>query len=93
MTPLQVDLVAAERTVWTGQATQVSAPAADGEVGILPGHAPLLSVLQTGLVRITPVDGAGTVVRIDSGFLSVDHDRVTVVVNHADPTDTSEDVR
>ncbi len=83
MAPLQVDLVAADHMVWSGQATQVSAPAADGEIGILPGHSPVLSVLRAGAVRITPVDGGRREVRIDSGFLSVDHDRVTVVVDNA----------
>ena len=52
-TGLQVELVAADRTVWSGEALMVSAPAADGEIGILPGHAPVLAVLVVG-VRDVP---------------------------------------
>lgn len=83
MAHLDVDLVAADRKVWSGEASMVSAPAADGYVGILPGHAPLLSLLMEGVVRITPTSGGVQEIRVDSGFLSVDADRVTVVVDAA----------
>ena len=83
MAHLEVDLVAADRKVWSGQASMVSAPAADGEIGILPGHAPVLAVLRPGAVRITPTDGSVRHVEVGSGFLSVDDDRVTVVVDSA----------
>jgi len=76
---LDVDLVAADRKIWSGEATMVVAPAADGEIGILPGHAPVLAVLRAGEVRITPVSGEPLRGTIDSGFLSVDSDRVTIV--------------
>ncbi|MBC7290886.1 MAG: F0F1 ATP synthase subunit epsilon [Actinotalea sp.] len=84
MAHLEVDLVAADRKVWSGEARMVSVPAADGEMGILPGHAPVLALLGAGSVRITPVSGEVRHVQVDSGFLSVDADRVTVVVDHAD---------
>lgn len=84
MAHLEVDLVAADHKVWSGEASMVSAPAADGDIGILPGHAPVLAVLRAGTVRITPVSGAAQHVRVDSGFLSVDSDRVTVVVDKAE---------
>jgi len=80
---LEVDVVAADRRVWRGEARMVSAPAADGEMGILPGHTPVLAVLRRGKVRITTVDGAVRLVQVDEGFLSVDSDRVTVVVHSA----------
>lgn len=84
MAHLEVDLVAADHKVWSGEARMVSVPAADGEMGILPGHAPALAVLGAGKVRISAVDGQSVDVMVDSGFLSVDADRVTVVVDHAD---------
>lgn len=84
MAHLDVDLVATDRMVWSGEARMVSAPAVDGDVGILPGHAPLLAVMREGTVRITPVDGPARHVRVTSGFLSVDGDLVTVVVDHAE---------
>ena len=46
--PLNVEIVAPERKVWTGEASQVSARTVEGEVGILPGHTPLLATLGTG---------------------------------------------
>ena len=83
MAHLEVDVVAADRRVWRGEARMVSAPAADGDIGILPGHTPILAVLRTGNVRITAVDGSVRSVTVDEGFLSVDTDRVTVVVHAA----------
>lgn len=84
MASLEVDLVATDGRVWSGEARQVSAPAADGEIGILPGHTPVLAVLRAGEVRVT--EHAGGPVRrwrVDGGFLSVDSDQVTVVVDDA----------
>ena len=83
MAHLSVDLVAADRTVWSGEALMVSGPAADGEIGILPGHAPVLAVLKAGAVRIRDLDGTVEESRVDAGFLSVDKDQVTIVVDQA----------
>ncbi len=84
MTHLEVDLVATDRTIWSGDATQITAPAADGEIGILVGHAPVLSVLKPGTVRIHGLEGSVVEARIDAGFLSVDGNQVTVVVDSAE---------
>lgn len=84
MAQLEVDLVAADRKVWSGRARQVSAPAADGEIGILVGHSPLLAVLRAGQVRITDEAGAVVSAAITGGFLSVDSDSVTIVVDSAE---------
>ena len=78
MSPLQVELVAADRRVWTGEASMVRARSIDGELGILPGHTPLLGVLVSGDVVIHG-EGGDQTATIDSGFLSVEHDRVTIV--------------
>ncbi|AEI12960.1 MULTISPECIES: F0F1 ATP synthase subunit epsilon [Cellulomonas] len=78
---LEVDLVAADGKVWSGPARQVSAPAADGEIGILAGHTPILSVLRAGEVRVRTSGGQVHAWHVDGGFLSVDSDRVTVVVD------------
>ena len=89
MAYLAVELVAADRTVWSGEALMVSAPAADGEIGILPGHAPVLAVLKAGSVRIRGVDGGVQLAQVDAGFLSVDKDQVTIVVDSAEVPSTS----
>ena len=79
MGELHVELVAADRKVWSGDASMLLSRTTDGELGILPGHAPLLGVLVEGEVRIVPTDGQALSAEIGGGFLSVDHDRVVVV--------------
>jgi len=83
---LEVDLVAPDGKVWSGTARQVCAPAADGEIGILSGHIPVLSVLRRGELRINPVDGPVLRWIVEGGFLSVDSDQVTVVVDSFEAT-------
>ncbi len=85
MAPLQVDVVAADRKVWSGEASAVFARTVDGELGILPGHQPLLGILIEGELRVDTGSGKQTAT-IDSGFLSVDHDRVTIVADQVDST-------
>jgi F-type H+-transporting ATPase subunit epsilon len=81
--PLQVELVSADRKVWSGEASMVVARTVEGEIGLLPGHAPLLAVLAGGDVRITSVSGETVTATAEGGFLSVEHDRVTVVADSA----------
>lgn len=81
--PLQVELVSADSRVWSGEASMIVARTVDGEMGVLPGHAPVLSVLAAGQVRITPVEGSQVVAQVDGGFLSVEHDRVIVASDRA----------
>ena len=78
MAQLQVELVAADRQVWSGEATMVRARTAEGEIGILAGHEPLLAILGSGEVTISAGSG-GITAQVDGGFLSVDDDRVTLV--------------
>ncbi len=80
---LTVELVAADRKVWEGEASQVSARSIDGDLGILPGHTPILCVLAEGEVRVQ-TDGAWRTAVVDGGVLSVDHDRVTIVAESVD---------
>ena len=86
MSTLQVELVAADRKVWEGEADMVIARTVDGELGILPGHTPLLGVLVEGEIRIKSGQGSQSAT-IDSGFLSVDRNKVIVV---AEAVDTSQ---
>ncbi|GAA8851765.1 hypothetical protein DUHN55_38720 [Helicobacter pylori] len=78
MSSLNVELVAADRKVWSGEASMVRARSTEGEIGILPGHTPLLGVLVEGDVVIQTEGGEQTAT-IDGGFLSVDSDTVTIV--------------
>ncbi|HEX2704910.1 MAG TPA: F0F1 ATP synthase subunit epsilon [Candidatus Lustribacter sp.] len=79
MSELQVEMVAADRLVWSGTASMVRARSVDGDLGILPGHAPLLALLGSGEVSVKAVSGPDVSATIDTGFLSVEHDRVTIV--------------
>jgi|SRR3954470_18545256 len=81
--PLQVELVSADSKVWSGEASFVVARTVDGDLGVLPGHAPLLAVLTAGEIKISPASGSDVVATLDGGFLSVEHDRVTVVSDSA----------
>jgi F-type H+-transporting ATPase subunit epsilon len=81
---LEVALVAAERTVWQGQAKIVIARTTDGDVGILPGHAPLLGLLQGGTVQVRTVDDEYFVAAAPDGFISVANDRVSILAENAE---------
>ena len=79
---LQVELVAADRVVWSGGATMVIARTVDGDVGVLRGHAPVLSALADAVVEITPEEGTEVIATVDGGFLSVANDRVSILSEH-----------
>ena len=81
-TGLQVALVAADRTVWSGEASMVIARTVDGDVGVLRGHAPLLSLLTEAAVEISTPDGV-VHAAVDGGFISVADDRVSILTEHA----------
>ena len=80
---LQVELVAADRTVWSGRAEMVIARTVEGDVGVLRGHAPMLALLTDAVVEITDDEGNVTVAVVDGGFLSVAGDRVSVLSERA----------
>ena len=81
---LHVELVAADRLVWSGDAKMVIARTTEGDVGILPGHAPVLSVIIEGVVDVQTADGETWVAAVDAGFLSVAHNRVSILSAYAE---------
>ena len=81
---LQVELVAADRLVWSGEATVVNARTAGGEIGILANHMPILSLLAAGVVEVETPDGETWVAAVDEGFLSVAGNRVSILASHAE---------
>lgn len=86
MAELHVELVSAEREVWSGEAREVLAKTLDGEIGILPQHAPVLGTLvEGGLVRVLDADHAELVrAAVDGGFISVANDRVSILAETAE---------
>ncbi|MDX2183550.1 MAG: ATP synthase F1 subunit epsilon [Gemmatimonadaceae bacterium] len=81
MATLRLAVVSPERTLYEGEASQVVVPAFDGEVGILPGHAPLMTLLGTGPLRITGSNAPA--IRVEGGFLQVVDNVVRVVTEKA----------
>ncbi|CAG7845322.1 ATP synthase epsilon chain [Pseudoclavibacter triregionum] len=80
---LTVSVVSATSQVWEGEAKSVVARTTEGEIGILPGHEPVLAILAAGEVRITSPEGEVSTALADDGFLSVSEDKVMVVAREA----------
>ena len=76
---LKVSVISPEKVLYEGEAASVVAPAYDGEVGILTGHAPMMTLLGTGSLRI----GGGQSFQIAGGFMQVVDDTVRVVTEKA----------
>jgi F-type H+-transporting ATPase subunit epsilon len=83
MADLTVSVVSADQEVWSGTAKQIIARTLVGQIGILAGHEPILAILAAGEVRITTTSGDVVTAQAEDGFLSVDHDNVTVVARNA----------
>ncbi len=81
---LQVELVAADRLVWSGEAKMVIARTVEGDVGVLRGHQPMLSLLREGVVDIQDTEGQTWVAAVDAGFLSVANNRVSILAERAE---------
>lgn len=79
---LDVALVAADRVVWSGEAREVLAKTSEGEIGILIGHAPVMSSLVPGVVEIV-TEEERIVAATEEGFLSVADDRVSILSEDA----------
>ena len=84
MASLDVNVVAADHEVWVGEAKRVIARTVDGEIGILPGHEPVLGLVADGEVRIASDGGDIIRVRADGGFLSVERDHVIIAADQAE---------
>jgi F-type H+-transporting ATPase subunit epsilon len=80
---IHVDIVSAEGEIYSGAAKMVFLPAAEGEIGVAPRHAPLLTLLKAGEVRVQPVDGAELSFYVGGGALEVQPARVTVLADTA----------
>lgn len=82
--PLQIELVSADRVVWSGQASEVLARTVEGDLGVLADHAPLLSLLVPGVVVITPLDDEAPIkAAVAEGFISVANNRVSILSEDA----------
>jgi len=79
---IHVDIVSAEQAIFSGEAERVIAPGVAGELGILPEHTPLLTLIKPGTIRILPADGGEEeVIYVSGGMMEVQPDRVTVLAD------------
>lgn len=83
MAEIQLDIVAAEGEIHSGKAVMVVVPAAQGEVGIAPRHAPLLTALKPGEMRVETPEGEQLRFFVGGGVLEVQPDRITVLADTA----------
>ena len=84
MGELNVSLVAMDREIWVGKARMVVATTPEGEIGILPGHEPILALLVNGAVRIETVEGEKVGAAVHGGFFSVANNDVAILAETAE---------
>ena len=80
---IHVDIVSAEGEIFSGPAKMVFLPAAEGEIGVAPRHAPLLALLKAGEVRVQPEEGDEQSFYVGGGALEVQPTKVTVLADTA----------
>ena len=83
MSTIRVDVVSAEKSIFSGEAKFVALPGESGELGILRGHTPLITRIRPGSVRIEKADGDEEFIFVAGGYLEVQPDRVTVLADTA----------
>ena len=83
MAILKVDVVSAEKSLYSGEAKFVVLPGESGELGIMPGHTPLISRIRPGLVRIVLEDGTEESIFVAGGLLEVQPRHITVLSDTA----------
>ena len=83
MSTIQVDVVSAEESIFSGEATFVALPGEAGELGIMPGHTPLITRIKPGSVRVKLADGSEEFIFVAGGVLEVQPKHVTVLSDTA----------
>jgi len=81
---VQCDIVSVERSIFSGKATQVIVPGSEGEMGVRPGHEPLLTLLAPGPVQVTLEDGKDHIFYVSGGILEVQPDSISVLADTAE---------
>jgi len=80
---MKLEIVTPKGSIYDGDARQVTLPGSEGEFGVLPEHATLVSILSTGIITIELADGHTTDVAINSGYVKVDESKVICIVEGA----------
>ena len=84
--PLTVSVITPDKTVWEGDVEEIILPSTSGQLGVLSGHAPLLTALDTGVIRVRP-DKDWKSIAVMGGFAEVEQDEIKVLVNSAEAED------
>jgi F-type H+-transporting ATPase subunit epsilon len=85
METMKLEIVTPHGPIFSGDVRSATFPGAEGEFGVLPEHASLVSLLDTGVIEIEKTDGKTESVVIDSGYVKVDENKTLVVVEGAVP--------
>ena len=88
-----VSMVSADRQLYSGKAERLVATAERGELGILAGHAPFLSILKAGQVRLTLPDGKEEVIYISGGFIEVQQGQTIILADDAERAEQLDEER
>jgi len=91
---MKLEIITPDGLIFDGDVTQVNLPGSEGEFGVLAGHATLVSLLETGVIVYNRADGGEVAVAINSGYVKVDEEKTTCIVDGAvalsgDDTDIS----
>ena len=89
MATFPLELVTPERMLFSEEVQEIRAPGVEGSLGVLAGHAPLLTELTTGLIKVTLTDGSEAYIATSGGFLQVNKEKVIIL---ADTAELSEEI-
>ncbi len=92
MAPMLLEIITAESQVYSEEVDMVVAPGADGQLGVLPHHAPLMTMLQPGEILIRK-DGADTFLAVTGGFMEVIGNKVTILADAAEYSEEIDEAR
>lgn len=81
---MRVEVVSSEKSLYDGEAVMIVAPGVEGELGILPRHAPLLTAIKPGVLKINLADGGEELLYVSGGVLEVQPQKVTVLADTAE---------
>ena len=93
MSTIQVEVVSSEKELYSGEAAMVIAPGVTGELGIMPQHAPLLTQIKPGVLKINLPDGGEELLFVAGGVLEVQPNRVTVLADIAERSEDLDEAR
>jgi F-type H+-transporting ATPase subunit epsilon len=87
MATFPLELVTPERLLFSEEVQAIRAPGVDGSLGVMAGHAPLLTELTTGLIKVTLADGSEAFIATSGGFLQVNKEKVIILADTAELSD------